>query len=269
MIFTKKSAIITTIFLIAWYLGGLIFTHSFITSGALTQNDFKNYNVIFLINLPYILGAIVAFIGRKRISKESSVGKALFALGLTCTSLALGFVTWFYFETILQIEIPYPSLADLFFTLYIPLLIYASTHLLRIFTLGLKKSSIAQAVILGVIAGYLLFELAGLEFPTISFDSPFTTSLFDFLYAFADAILIALAVVILRLSGGKMTGGLLFLVFALISMVASDLVFSARVEQGVYYTGDIGDALFTLTGCLFAVSVYKIVLNFSPKNELS
>ncbi|MDQ5950333.1 MAG: hypothetical protein QG585_275 [Patescibacteria group bacterium] len=268
MIFTKKSAIITTLVLAGWYVFGLFVTNALITSGEVAQNDFKNYNVIFLINLPYILGAVVAFIGRTRISKDSSVGKALLALGLTCASLAMGFVTWFYFETILQIEIPYPSLADIFFILYIPLVIYASIHLLKIFTLGLRKTSIVQALILGLISGFLLFKLAGLEFPTISLDSPLTTSLFDFLYAFADAILIALAVVILRLSGGKMTGGLLFLVLALVSMVASDLVFSARVDQGIYYTGDIGDALFTLTGCLFALSVYKIALNFSPKNEI-
>lgn len=269
MIFTKRSAIITTVSLLGWYFLGLFITNIFIASGEFTQNDFKNYNVIFIINLPYILGTIVAFIGRGRISKESSVGKALLALGLTCASIVMGFVTWFYFETILQIETPYPSLADIFFTLYIPLVIYASFHLLKIFTLGVTRVLIAQALILGLISGFLLFKFAGLEFPTISFDAPFTTSLFDFLYAFANAVLVALAVAILRLSGGKMTGSLLFLVLALVGMVASDLVFSYRVEFGSYYTGDIGDALFTITGCMFAISVYKIVLNFSPKNDIS
>ena len=89
-----------------WF--GLFITH--------TTAGFYNYLYSFLFGLIPLVGGIVA-IGRAHVwgGLKSAIGKAVFFIGLGILCWGMGEAIWSYYNFVLNVPAPYPSLADLGF----------------------------------------------------------------------------------------------------------------------------------------------------------
>ena len=127
---------------------------------------------------------------------KSSMGRALFYLSSGLITWGMGQIMWSYYVLVLQIEIPYPSLADLSFMCSWPLWGIGIYHLSKAAGIKFqisKKSSQLQIYILPLlmtIFSYYLIVHVARNGVLISSDNGIVV-FFDLLYPFMDALLVA------------------------------------------------------------------------------
>jgi len=177
----------------------------------------------------------------------------LFTLGTGLWVIAES--TWAFYYFILGVAVPYPSLADVFYTGgYFPiiagLLGYLST-----FWVGLSRKRSGYAV-LSIGAGVslaLLFVLPvelGQNLSTINF-------LADMIYPVLDLVLLSLAVLSLAIfAGGRIASWWILFGAGASLYVIGDEFFLYQVAHGTYYNGSVDDLIFLLGYLTFAMSFY-------------
>lgn len=261
MFLTKKQNICIFLGLFFWYLFGISLLVLFIKD--VLYEDFVKYNVIYFIHAGMIFGSIVSFLGSKKLSNQGSVGKSLLFIGFGLLANAFGFFAWFISETILRQVDLYPAPADFFFVLFYPLVSIGLIYLLRVYALNLTKFKLIQALFFAIFSGLIMFFVFDLSFPSFDESDSFLKSFFDLMYTFTDVLLVSVVILALRLAGGKIFKGLFVFLFGLILNVVADLVFFYRIENGIYYTGDIGDLFYALSGIALAIGAYFVAKNFT------
>ena len=177
----------------------------------------------------------------------------LFTIGTGLWVLAESIWAFYYF--VLEVAVPYPSLADVFYTGgYFPiiagLLGYLST-----FWVALSRRRLGYAVV-AIGAGVtlaLLFVLPvelGKNLPTINF-------LTDMAYPVLDLVLLSLAVLSLAIFAGGTIAKWWILFGAGASLyVIGDEFFLYQIAHGTYYNGSVDDLIFLLGYLTFAMSFY-------------
>lgn len=261
MFLSVKQQLQIILGLVFWYVFGFLLLYVFAES--VLPSDIIKYNVIYFIHSSMLFGAIVAFIGSRRLSIQGAIGKASFFIGSALLCNGLGFFTWFVSETLLKETTLYPAPADFFYVLFYFLVSIGLFYLLRVYALNVTKQKLIQAFVLAIISGILMFKIFDLSLPSFAETDSFLKNAFDLFYTFTDVLLIGVVVVTLRLAGGKVFKGLLVFLFGLILTVAADLTFSYRIDNGSYYTGDVGDLLFSFSGLALAIGIFFIVRNFN------
>src|SRR3990167_9452901 len=101
------------------------------------------YGVLFLGFIPVIGGINGLIIARRWGSFKSAVGRAIIFLSLGLISWGLGtYIFSGIYNFLLQVEVPYPSLADVGYIISLPLWVYGMVQLSRAMgaTYGLKSS---------------------------------------------------------------------------------------------------------------------------------
>src|SRR3990172_306561 len=90
------------------------------------------YNFLFNASYGLILtfGSLVAFLGARR-HAGSPVAKSLVFYALGLMSYAVGLFIWTFYNLVLQVEIPYPGVSDIFFVLFQPLAALAFFYLVK------------------------------------------------------------------------------------------------------------------------------------------
>lgn len=261
MFLTRKQIFFISLGLILWYMFGVLLLQIFVRD--FSGNDFLKYNVIYFIHIGMIFGSIVSFIGSKKLSIQGAIGKALLFIGFGLLANALGFFAWFVSETLLSQVDLYPAPADFFFVLFYPLVSIGLIYLLRVYSLNLNKFKLIQALVMAIFSGILMFYVFDLSFPSFSDSDSFLKSFFDLVYTFTDVLLVSMVILTLRLAGGKIFKGLSVFLLGLVFNVVADLVFFYRIENGLYYTGDIGDLFYAFSGLALAIGAYYIAKNFT------
>lgn len=249
----------------------LFYVIAFYVSDFVVKGDsiklFSEYNTLFFSAFPYFIASIICFVGLNRVSVRGSVGKSFLFLGISMLANTLGFVAWFLLESVFNIS-PYPSVADFFYVIFTVTLGVGVAFLLKIFILDVPKKVIVQSGFLVIVSSWLLLHFSGLSFP--SFGEGFILSnLFDTFYTFSDILFLAIVVLVIRISGGRIFNGLFYFLLGIFTTLIADIIFFVRTENDIQYTGDIGDVFYILSGFIFAIGLYKIALNFSPKNDFS
>lgn len=74
----------------------------------------------FVVLVAVVVCAISSFLVSNRYARSTVFGQAYLALGIGFTAYAIGEIIWDYYIGVLKIY-PYPSIADIFFLLNIPL----------------------------------------------------------------------------------------------------------------------------------------------------
>jgi len=90
----------------------------------LVGEEFGDFNIADGIALaaPLAVGIAGIYVG-KRYGGSQIFGRAYTALGIGFIFYFMGEITWYYYETVLEIY-PYPSLADVFYLAFYPFLIF-------------------------------------------------------------------------------------------------------------------------------------------------
>lgn len=198
------------------------------------------------------LGAVFGFIASFRWGGlQSALGRSIFFFALGLTFQVFGQSTFSYYNLVAEVDIPYPSIADIGYFGSIPLYIYATFLLLRVSggVLGLKSyANKAIAVVLPlVMLGFsYYFFLNGYEF---DWSAPLNVFL-DFGYPLGQAIYVSLALLTYVLSkkylGGTMKNSILTILFGLVVQYIADYNFLFQAYRETWVNGGYGDFLYLI-----------------------
>jgi len=221
------------------------------------KEGFYNYLYSFLFGLiPLFAGLIV--IARSRVwgGLKSAVGKAVFFIGLGIFLWGCGEAIWSYYNFILNIPAPYPSLADIGFAPSIFFYGLGAIYLAK--ATGARfglRSKLAKAFvivapfIIAVASYYLLvtFARGGVIIPS---GEPLLKAFLDIVYPLGDFVGLTIAILVSGLSfkylGGVYKIDIYSILLGLGVMFVADTVFSYTTTVGTYYNADFGDLLLTL-----------------------
>lgn len=217
-------------------------------------------------SLAGLLAAILLYRTATAFHKDDTVRPYWMWLAAGYVLNALGFITYAVMEIGLGLEVPTPSLADLFWGLSYPALIYGTFALLRTYTnsgLAVQVNKLAW-VATGVVflgAGYFLM-LPILQDGASSLGE----KLFLLLYPVGDVILFgasaAIALMMRQFGEGKLGLPWTFIALGMITVTLGDMIYTYLSAADLYHTGHVVDLSWVLQGCLVAwggILQYRLV----------
>jgi hypothetical protein len=224
------------------------------------------YNYFFNVGVAaiYLIGGLLAQYYAIKTPKEKALHNVFYFFGLTLISWGIAGFIWSFYNLILHIDSPYPSIADFF---YLACTFFASIGLWFVFdhfNFSPKRNDIYLSLLIVIFVYWLVFFI--LLRPDYSDQLPFITIVFNYLYPLTDAFLLSIGVIIL-ITVGKLGFGLGSLTSFLFLQSIGDIIFSWRQTKGNYWNGDISDLLYLLSGVFLVLAMIK--MNNKYKNNLS
>ena len=193
---------------------------------------------------------------------SSVIGKALIVLSLGLFAQEFGQLVFSFYNVVLKVEVPYPSLADIGFFGTIPFYAFGMFLLAR--AAGAKFSlqgavNQLQAVIIPAIMLVIVY-LFFLRDYSFDFFNPLKMFL-DFGYPLGEAIYVSIAILTYSLSrkflGGIMRSKILFIVAAFMVQFGADFNFLFQSSQGTWTNGGYGDYLYFLAYFLLILGLFQ------------
>lgn len=221
----------------------------------------KTTELNYLFNLAYALlylsGGAVAFRWAKKLSLHNAVGRELFWIGAAITFFGAGLLVWSYYNLVLRIDTPFPSMADAFFVLYTPFLSYSVINLLHVFGVKTSKKLYFEGLLVFALAAYFVFSIGNP--PDLSEKLPLLTKGLNIYYLLSDSLLITLSLILIRFTKGRIHKSFFYFLVAMTAMALGDFIFSYRTANGTYWNGDISDLIYAFSGLMFTLGIIKIV----------
>lgn len=254
-------------YLLGLYALTIVFYLTFVFVSGYSANDLGMYFQLPLFLLPFLGGII----GLKRSiewgGNKSVVGQAIGLISLGNISWSFGMLLWIFYIFLLRVEIPYPSFADVFFLLAVPLWVLGVARLSKACGAHLalrKKGGKALLIILPLLAMlvsyYLLIQVGRGGEIDLSVNG--VQLFFDLFYPFGDLIILTVVGLVYLLSrtflGGVYKTPVIILFLGFILMYLSDFIFSYTTTQGTYFNGHIVDFLFASTMFMLSLAVSLI-----------
>lgn len=226
-----------------------------------------NYLFNVMYSFLFIYGAVLAFFTFQKYSFSSDIGKSLLFYTISLLSYALGLFVWSFYNVILQVEVPYPGLPDLFFILFQPFSAISFIYLVRSFGGKFTLPRLIELVILSSVLFFILYSF--LSTTSLGGDIPVMARVLNVTYPFFDAFLASLAIIGLRTEKGALHPNLLTFIFAALAMVFADTTFSYRSSAGLYWNGDIADTGFAISATLFSFGIINLATRLKSERENS
>ena len=175
-------------------------------------------------------------------------GVVHFGLFLAVFLWFLGMTVWGIYEVVLHVDVPYPSIADVFYLAgYLPAFL-GMGQFLWFFRKALTPGKLAVAALSGLAIVFTISVV--LLYPLMTESADILTKFFDVAYPLLDTLLIVFALmmaVVLRKS--RFANDWLWIALGLLLWGAGDIAFCYGTLMGWYYSGHpIG--LFWLYACL-------------------
>lgn len=226
----------------------------------------------------YQLVAVFGGVGGLLVSRgwgggRSVLGRSILAFAVGLLFQVFGQSTFSFYNLLLKVDIPYPSIADIGFFGSIPLYIYATVLLARASGVAVTLRSFARqiqalAIPLVILVFSYLFFLREYEF---DWSEPLRV-LLDFGYPFGQAIYISLAILAYLLSkgvlGGVMKGRILFILLALVVQYAADYNFLFQAANETWRNGGYGDFLYMLAYLTMTLGLYQLGVRYIEETKL-
>lgn len=235
------------------YLGG-------ITSGAGTKGFLLVYPVLTIIGGVYGL-----LFGKKWGGFRSTFGTAvsLFAFGLLAQTL--GQYLYNYYQVYLEIDVPYPSIGDLFYFSSVILYIIGAIYLAKVSGIRFSFNTLQGKIVALVIpfAVLMLSYIVLLQGYEADWSNKIIVFL-DFGYPIGQAIYLSIALLALMISkdilGGLMRKPIMLLIAALVAQFLADFIFSYQVSREVvtYYPAGTNDYIFAFSYFLMTIALFSI-----------
>ena len=235
------------------------------------KETFQNYLYQFGLGLIPLIGGIMGMLNsRKWGFLSSDVGRATFFISAGLTAWGIGQMFWsLYYNILLKIEIPYPSLADVGYISALPLWTYGIIKLSR--ATGAKASIkkltgkllLFTIPVLAVIFSYYLLIVIARQ-GVIDFNVGGLKLFFDLAYPLGDLIILTLALLIYGLSfnylGGRFKLPIITIIGGFIFMYFTDFTFSYVTTIETYFNGHFVDLMFPSALMLVAFGINNLSL---------
>lgn len=163
--------------------------------------------------------------------------------------------TWALYYFVLNVEVPYPSFADVFYLGgYVPI-IAGLTLYLGDFSAGMSRRRLALAVVaIGVGVTLAMGFILPLEFSSELSAENLATNL---LYPILDLVLVSLTILSLSIFiGGSLAKWWILFAAGSTLYVVGDEYFLYQIAQGSYYNGSVDDLVFLLGYLFLALAFY-------------
>lgn len=237
------------------------------------------YGVLFLGFIPVLGGITGLFVARRWGFFKSAVGRAVIFLSLGLIAWGLG--TYIYsgvYNLILQVEVPYPSFADIGYVLALPLWVIGIIQISRAMgaTYGLHSSRgkvlLLAIPALVIVASYYLLVVVARAGSITADDTAILKVILDLTYPFGDVVILTLATLIYSLSydyfGGIFKKAIYLILSGFVLMYFSDFAFSYTTTLGTWFPGDWNDLLFTTAMLSLSCGVLLLDPKFVNKDTL-
>jgi hypothetical protein len=167
----------------------------------------------------------------------------------------LGELSWSIYAFFLGVEIPYPSIADVFWLVgYVSLFAALYTYD-KLFAPSISKRALGIIMTATIIMSVIVS--AGLIIPIFGLEENTTTFTVDLAYPLLDLALLSAALVGLAVfQAGALGKSWLLMILGFLANTAGDMIFSYTSAQGTYYNGHPSDLLFFYGYLLFALAFY-------------
>jgi hypothetical protein len=224
-----------------------------------TGQTTTHWNYLFNVGIAILFfsGGFIAISQARKSKIKSSVDHELITIGLGVTLFGIGISIWSYYNLVLNVELPLPSFSDLAYVLYAPVLGYGLVNLLKVSGAKITKRTYLEFLAIFAVAATLILTL--ISPPDFSSDLSFLTKFLYIYYPLTDSALVALGIIMIRLTWGKLHNSFFYFFIALFSLASADLLYSYRALQGTYYNGDITDVFYAFTGLMFTLGIIRIV----------
>lgn len=224
-------------------------------------NSPLNYLFALFYGILPLLGGFYTLI--KSIKLKDSINKTVFYLSLGLIAWGVGEIIWSYYNFILNIEVPYPSVADLAYILSYPLWFVALIYLAKSVGLELSlKSRFIKTIffvfsfVIVLVAVYLVLFRGSLDYTNLSGD--YTKLFFDISYPVWDVILLVLALIINVLSlgtiRGKLSAAVTIITVSLMFYFLADLGFTYQSTVNTFFNGNYIDLFYMITVSLITIA---------------
>ena len=226
-----------------------------------------DYTIIVgnIVYLPVVILLVtVSAFTLLRLGHDGMHGIAWISLLIASSLWLTAEAAWIYHELVLQID-PFPSLADVFYSLGYPFLFVFMLAYLSPVRKGITKRSLTGAISISAII--LFFGLYQTVETSIEFDS--IETFYAVLYPILDSILIVPAILGISLFfSGRVNFMWAMVWFGMLSLFTADTIFMYSQMDDTYYTGHPIEILFYFSYVLIAFGVYDQVRIFGRKNKI-
>jgi len=260
MFFTKanKLIVIYYIFIFIWwaifYFGNIRGTQA-------------NYYYQFAFGLIPLLGGISGIFKSKKWGLfKSKIGLALFFISCGLITWGIGQMFWsIYYNILLRVAIPYPSLADVGYILSWPLWAIGIINLSYATGAKFSLKNVKGRVFLFIIPiiliafSYYVLIIVARGGQVSDFKGGAIKVFFDLAYPVGDVIILSLATLVYGLSfkylGGKYKIPIIILILGFVTNYIVDFSFSYTTTNNTYFNGHWVDMLFPTAMALIAFGI--------------
>ncbi len=265
----KKAQLLAVVFiaLFAWWIYLFLLGHT-------ESNQYKNLIWAASYQLLALLGGIWGLVASAGWgSKRSVMGRSIIAFSIGLLLQVFGQSVFSFYNLFAEIEIPYPSIADIGFFGSIPLYIYGILLLAKASGVKISVQSYRkklQAIIIPIVMLGLSYHffLRGYEYD----GNGLLKAFLDFGYPLGQAIYVAIAILTYILSkkvlGGIMRGRVLFILLALIAQYVADSNFLYQTINLSWYNGGYGDLLYAIAYLLMALGLLQLQSKYIHSEDL-
>ncbi len=246
-------------FVIIYYLILLGWWIKIFFSGS--QTNPENYFFGTFYAVLAILGAVNGIMISKVYGGWSSIiGKGIILLGLGIFAQACGQLIWSYYNIVLKVDVPYPSVADIGYFSLIPAYTMGALMFAQAsggkFSLQTSSGKILAFLIptIALILAYFLF------LRDVGFDlsDPIKT-FFDVGYPLGEIIPVSIALFTLTLTksllGGTMKKRILYLVGAFFFQFLTEYLFLYAAGTETYFNGDWHDLMYATSYVIMSLGL--------------
>lgn len=202
-----------------------------------------------------LVSVLIGFERIKSFTFKSTMGKSLVGISLGMLSWGFGNLAWFYYNAVMQIEVPYPSLADVGYIGMIPFASFGLFLLLKNIKIGFDVKTILKIIIFPILAFLLTYWLFIQS--ELAEDVSTLEKILNVTYPMSDVVFLSFTLVILSLiKGGKLFKSIGIICLGFIIEAIADFSFSWTTAIGTYYTGSWVDIVFALAFFTLGIGMY-------------
>jgi hypothetical protein len=214
------------------------------------QDYYPDFIFIFANVCPIVISGFAVFMASFSLERYWRNSKSPFAniwLYLICGIFLwfLGETSWGVYTLLFGVELPYPSVADIFWIGgYIPLFIGFFMYVI-IFRRALTWKMIAKSLVIS--ATITILVIVTVLLPILTCGEDLVTLILDFAYPLLDVMLFSISLVGLTIFwGGRLKTPWLLITAAMLTNICADAAFSYATAQGIYYPGHLLDAFYNV-----------------------
>lgn len=258
----KMSRLVQAIVLFFFLLSGWWFYMYFfnITDGYLIT--------LFLLiyPLPTLLGGLYGLQASKKWGGVRSVfGKTILFFSIGFLAQAAGQYLYNYYQLYLGIEVPYPSIGDIFYFGSVIAYMFGAYYLSKVAGMKFGVNTLKDKLVAILIPAFVLLFMYFFMWQGYDHDTSNLFILFlDFGWLIGQAIYLSFALLALIVSrdilGGMMRKPIIMLIISLLAQFIADFYFSYETSREIitYYPGGVNDFMYAITYILMTIAIFSI-----------